>query len=836
MERELVPVNRKARLVWLLAAGGAISVLSWIGLWTVVHGLYEPAAVTKISDLEVANKIQMINSSGPTFTAGAGDPNGAITAPIGSIRMRTDTAVLYQNTTGAMVWTAFGTGTVGGTGAANTFTIWTGANTIGNSAYPVTDSAATLTLGNNAADSTVNTGTMTLSTITAGSVLFAGTAGLVSQDNTAFNWDNTNKSLLITSPNATALGGRSNSTTSGTMFITNTNVSGPSDFFATDNAGTAKMSFGYGNATYVDTARAGRTYIWRNTGVNFVFARTNIVDGMLFDDGNFNLGTTTTNPAVKLRVEGIVSTTVLASFDTTATGAGANVGHDATLSTNTNRGWRVQPFPDGNVYIDSKTHAGGTTFYRAGAGAEAGSARTVFSHLNASGNIGINGTAATAQRVLIAASTGQHALTAQNTVTGQIATTIAVNAQQTGSYNTTAGVLQSYGVAGNVSSTRSAGANNLQNIGVYANASGAQVNTALHTDNGSVLLNQISGNTAIGGTVDSTARAVVFGVAGGYAVFARNILTGQTIGTTVIEARPSGTYDTTAGGLESIAVFGNATSTRSAGANNLSNYGGRFTATGAQINRALQTDAGDVLLNATSGSTSINGNTTVGDANTDSHTINGLVTGVAGANQHGVTWSQSTTGQTTTAKAVFNASNTGTYDTTAGVLSSRGVNVSVTSTRSAGANDLQNIAGAFTASGAQSNIALVTFDGDVVFNSSSGATAIAGNATIGDTNTDLATIWGHTMSLGTAPTPSACGAGPTVAGTDRDMKVTPGAGATTCTLTFSRTYTVAPVCVNFPEGGAVSPTCTISATAITCTVAVASAVYNFHCEGTSGAT
>ena len=46
-----------------------------------------------------------------------------------------------------------------------------------------------------------------------------------------------------------------------------------------------------------------------------------------------------------------------------------NVGHDTLLTMNTNRGWRVQPFINGGVYIDSKTHSGATglTMFRAGA-------------------------------------------------------------------------------------------------------------------------------------------------------------------------------------------------------------------------------------------------------------------------------------------------------------------------------------------------------------------------------------------------------------------------------------------------------------------------------------
>ncbi len=63
--------------------------------------------------------------------------------------------------------------------------------------------------------------------------------------------------------------------------------------------------------------------------------------------------------------------------------------------------------------------------------------------------------------------------------TGQTAANRVINASNTGAtFDTTAGALASYGGYFGSTSTRSAGANNLTNIGVYATASGAQVNHA----------------------------------------------------------------------------------------------------------------------------------------------------------------------------------------------------------------------------------------------------------------------------------------------------------------------------------------------------------------------
>ena len=109
-----------------------------------------------------------------------------------------------------------------------------------------------------------------------------------------------------------------------------------------------------------------------------------------------------------------------------------------------------------------------------------------------------------------------------------------------------------------------------------------------------------------------------------------------------------------------------------------------------------------------------------------------------------------------------------------------------------------------------------------------------GNATLGDANADKLTVFGHVLYDGTAPTASSCGGSPTVVGTDAAFKGTVGSAITTCTWTFARTYTVAPTCTVSVEGGLANPTFTVSATAITATVAVAAGVYNWMCATSNG--
>lgn len=79
------------------------------------------------------------------------------------------------------------------------------------------------------------------------------------------------------------------------------------------------------------------------------------------------------------------------------------------------------------------------------------------------------------------------------------------------------------------------------------------------------------------------------------------------------------------------------------------------------------------------------------------------------------------------------------------------------------------------------------------------------------------------------PVLSTCGTAPSVVGNDTVGKITTGSAATTCTVTFSLAYAVAPACVVAPQGTATYPTFTTSTTAITFSVDIASTVYNYIC-------
>ncbi len=106
----------RVRPVWVSAGLLAMGLIASLAIYTVIAETaapvrrtidVKPAAVTRVTDLEVTNQIQMTNTSGPKILAGTGDPSGVLSAPIGSLRTRTDTARLYQNIDGATAWAPF---------------------------------------------------------------------------------------------------------------------------------------------------------------------------------------------------------------------------------------------------------------------------------------------------------------------------------------------------------------------------------------------------------------------------------------------------------------------------------------------------------------------------------------------------------------------------------------------------------------------------------------------------------------------------------------------------------------------------------------------------------
>lgn len=561
---------------------------------------------------------------------------------------------------------------------------------------------------------------LTLSTFTPGSVLFAGSGGLVSQDNTNLFWDNTSKSLSVTSPSATAIGAKSNSTSAGTMFIQNTNVAGPSDFYATDNAGIAKISFGYGNASYSDTARQSRAYVWRNSGVTMVFARTGSVDALLDTSGNWEFGANV-RVGGKLHIQTTADANHLQAFPA-ATGGKITL---YPVSASQHYGLGVQA---GLLQYYVATSADHHVFGHGHSGAF-----TETSRISANGNASFTGNVTlgdasvdtvqangyagfgaapdvNVQALITTATTRQYGVRATTVASAATATRLGGSLEVSGTYDTTAGALNSIAVQGVATSTRSAGANTLINFGGLFTASGAPTNRALQTNSGDVLLNATDGNTGIGSTPTTAQKVVVLAGTAQNGVSALNSAAGQAGSVILFNAAGTGTFDTTAAVRDSKGLQSIITSTRSAGANNLTNTAALLSAAGAQINRALQCNAGDVYINASSGVTAIGTLPNATRQLTVQINPTASITGGTGVYSNAI----------------------GTYDTTAGQLDSVAVSGFATSTRSSGANNLNNFGGLFTATGGQTNIALQTNEGDVRLNAAGGITYIFGATTIDD--------------------------------------------------------------------------------------------------------
>lgn len=111
------------------------------------------------------------------------------------------------------------------------------------------------------------------------------------------------------------------------------------------------------------------------------------------------------------------------------------------------------------------------------------------------------------------------------------------------------------------------------------------------------------------------------------------------------------------------------------------------------------------------------------------------------------------------------------------------------------------------------------------------STATATSTLFSVTNT------GHLIASSTSPVLSACGTSPTMVGDDSHGTVTTGATANGCTVTFSRAYTVAPVCAVTSQTGSVVNTFSYAVTVSTLTTtetAIGGGKFDYICYGLTG--
>lgn len=127
------------------------------------------------------------------------------------------------------------------------------------------------------------------------------------------------------------------------------------------------------------------------------------------------------------------------------------------------------------------------------------------------------------------------------------------------------------------------------------------------------------------------------------------------------------------------------------------------------------------------------------------------------------------------------------------------------------------------------NVALQTNHGDVVLNAQSGVFRTnATSVSLGATNLAKVFRWGHDIAMGTSPAP-ACGTGAIVTGTDSRGVITAGSDASSCVLTFSRTFSRTVTCIVTPRDGVVVPYA-VSSTSLTLPSVAPGSSYDFSCS------
>jgi len=130
------------------------------------------------------------------------------------------------------------------------------------------------------------------------------------------------------------------------------------------------------------------------------------------------------------------------------------------------------------------------------------------------------------------------------------------------------------------------------------------VDSGFSVAGGSTLLHSA---TSVTSSFTASAGSTFTSGTGGIPITAGNNHSPITTGSEVIQVNETGVYDTTSGAITAYGIQAQATGNRTSGANPLTNVALYATATTAQTNQALVCDAGDVILNNTSGTTTVKG-------------------------------------------------------------------------------------------------------------------------------------------------------------------------------------------------------------------------------------
>lgn len=484
------------------------------------------------------------------------------------------------------------------------------------------------------------------------------------------------------------------------------------------------------------------------------------------------MGRVTPSPGDMEELTGTVATTLLDTFSTSTTTKGLVNGANGAGAAACLRG-------------DNTWGACGSTY---SAGTNLTLASTTFS---VNPTITLAGASNTADIAATSAATGQ---------------TSSVNIIQAGNssatFNTTSGALNSVAISGSSTSTRSAGANNLTNMGVYGNASGGQLNYSGYFDGGSfrvvgaaqfdstlnttgnltentVRVLTVAGNglTSTGGTVD-----VVGTTGGGLTVAANSVGLLTSCGTNEILKWNGSAWACASDNGSEVAI----TATLSGNVNDWAPAG--FTSATTNIN-VTSTSSGPFGITGISSSgraagsrltiTNTGGNTFVIVNETTSSTANQIMT-ISGVTRslgnysgfdlvwNGTKWVQVNEGTRYSAE-LYSVGDL----TAAGTTSLLG-NAFLYANNQLGDNtaDTQTLWG----------INSIGYDGT--------------NAALSVVASSMTTaIYGRIRDIGVAPSIGTCGTGSTILGGSFAFQINIGTGTpATCSFTFPVSYTAAPYC------------------------------------------
>jgi hypothetical protein len=250
-----------------------------------------------------------------------------------------------------------------------------------------------------------------------------------------------------------------------------------------------------------------------------------------------------------------------------------------------------------------------------------GSLVTVTSPLFVDNNVTLGDDAATDAHVIngkldLTSTQNTSALTATLNGSGMTAVNAsALRGLNTSTVSTAAGNNNAVGVWAEATATESGGGNTLTNIGLLALASGGDAAEAIRAEAGNVILNRTSGQTAWGTTTpDANAKAHVrVGASGAVAAIAGSSLVTETSGVSYITIKGPAA---TAKGV----LFSNPSSANDGGVIYDSSARGLIFTTGGGTTRLTIDSSGNATFAQTltvTGNAAFNGNTRIGNANTD---------------------------------------------------------------------------------------------------------------------------------------------------------------------------------------------------------------------------